>query len=324
VIQDANERARAALMATSVRATGVGALAWWDGEVGWRRPAAEVAAACAAAGLDPASTLPAPPDHQVAFGRAVDSMRAKIRAQDFMLTDAAPGPKGERRVAIVKVERNGRVSTDDVGTVVCPKPEGTGDKRTDPAPYIERRDPHGFAAEIVSLAKDVYYDRYTSDDIRTAIVQMIDRWNGMPCRQQPPKVVYWIPGPSVETIGQLADFAAAIEWGSVSIFVGQQGDKRSEAAVTIAVNNGLEAMLNEFSDEADRYCEADPSKTRPSTIANMLAEAKALQDRWHMMRNVLGAAVKSGDARIAKIEAKLTTRLGQVEKAREVALAKSA
>ena len=29
--------------------------------------------------------------------------------------------KGERRVAIVKVERNGRVSTEDEGTVVCPQ-----------------------------------------------------------------------------------------------------------------------------------------------------------------------------------------------------------
>jgi hypothetical protein len=315
VIADANERARAALMATSSRATGIGALAWWDGEVGWRRPAAEVQAACAAAGLDPASTLPAVPDYKVAFGRAVDSVRAKIRTQDYTLIDAAPGPKGERRVAIVKVERNGRVSTTDEGTVVCPV---SGED----APYVERS--HRFASEIVSLTKGTYHDVYTSDDVRTAIVQLIDRWRGMPCRQQPPKVVYWIPGPSVETIGQLADFAAAIGWGTVSLFVGQEGDKRSEAAVTVAVNNGLEAMLNEFSDEADKYCSADPSKTRPSTIANMLADAKALQDRWHMMRNVLGAAVKSGDARISKIEAKLTNRLGQVEAAREKALAKSA
>jgi len=316
VIADANERARAALMATSSRTTGIGALAWWDGQVGWREGASKVQAACAAVGLDPASTLPAVPDYKVAFGRAVDAVRAKIRAQDYTLIDAAPGPKGERRVAIVSIARNGKVTTDDEGTVVCPIDGET-------APYVERRDPSGYASEIVSQTKDKV-GVYTSDDVRTAIVQMIDRWNGMPCRQQPPKVVYWIPGPSVETIGQLADFAEAIGWGSVSLFIGKEGDRRSEAAVTTAVNNGLEAMLNEFSDEADKYISADPSKTRPSTITNMLADAKALQDRWHMMRNVLGAAVKSGDSRIEKIEARLTARLGQVEKAREEALAKSA
>jgi len=317
VIQDANERARSALMATSSRDGGIGALAWWDGEVGWRRPTAEVQAACAAVGLDPASTLPAPPDYKVAFGRAVDAVRAKVRTQDYTLIDAAPGPKGERRVAVVAIERNGRVSTKDEGTVVCPV---DGEE----APYVERRDPHGYTSEIVSLAKGTYYARYTSDDVRTAIVQMIDRWRGMPCRQQPPKVVYWIPGASVEVIGKLADFADAIGWGSISLFIGKDGDRRSEAAVTHAVNNGLETMLNEFSEEADKYCAADPSKTRPSTIANMLTEAKALQDRWHMMRNVLGATIKSGDSRIEKIEARLKTRLGQVEAARDKALAKSA
>jgi hypothetical protein len=304
-------------MATSTRASGIGALAWWDGEVGWRKDAAEVQRACADVGLDPASTLPAVPDFKVAFGRAVDSVRAKVRTQDYTLIDAAPGPKGERRVAVVAIERNGRVSTKDEGTVVCPVDGET-------APFVERRDPHGYASEIVALAKGTYHARYTSDDVRTAIVQLIDRWRGMPCRQQPPKVVYWIPGASVEVIGKLADFAEAIGWGSISLFIGKDGDKRSEAAVTTAVNNGLEAMLNDFSEEADKYCAADPAKTRPSTISNMLADAKALQDRWHMMRNVLGASIKAGDSRIEKIEGKLKTRLGQVEAAREKALAKSA
>lgn len=317
VIQDANERARAALMGSSSRASGIGALAWWDGEVGWRKGASEVQAACAAAGLDPASTLPAVPDYKVAFGRAVDAVRARVRGKDYTLIDAASGPEGQRRVAIVSIERNGRVSTTDEGTVVCPVDGGE-------APYVERRDTHGYASEIVSLTKGTYHAVYTSDDVRTAIVQLIDRWRGMPCRQQPPKVVYWIPGASIEVIGKMKTFTEAIEWGDISIFVGKDGDKLSEAAVATAVNNGLEVMLNDFTEEADKYCAADPSKTRPSTISHMLNEAKALQDRWHMMRNVLGASIKAGDSRLEKIEARLRDRLGKVEAAREKAFAKSA
>jgi len=310
VIHEANDKAREALQASSGRGkeAGIGALSWWDGEAGWRKGAEQVQAACRAAGLDPAATLPNPPDYAVAFGRAVQAVRASCRQKDYMLTDAADGPKGERRVAVVAVERNGRVSTTDEGTVVCPT-DGT-------APYVERRDPQGFAASVVSLAKDTYFERYTSDDIRTAIVEMIDRWHGMPCREQPPKVVYWIPSAALETIGKLADFAESIGWGRIEMFVGDASSDRSRKAVVTAVNQGLEGALNEFADDADKYCEGDSAK-RPGALARLLEDAKALQDRWHLMRNVLGAAVKAGDSRIDKIEAKIKARMGELAAARE-------
>jgi hypothetical protein len=320
VIQDANDRARAALLASGAKGeSAIGALAWWDGNTGWRESAEVVQAACTKVGLDPASTLPAPPDHAVAFGRAVDAVRARVREKDYTLIDAAEGPNGERRVAIVKIERNGKVSTRDEGTVVCPKPAMVDGERTDPAPYVERPDPEGFASEIVTLTKGTYHGTYTADDVRTAIVGMIDRWHGMPCRVQPPKVVYWIPGASLDVIGKVADFAAAVGWGSVEMFVGDAKNERSRSAVSSAVNNGLEAMLNEFAEQADKYIAGDPLRTKGATLQRLLEEGKALQDRWHLMRGVLGTSIKAGDAKISKIEARITSRLGEVTKAREAA-----
>jgi hypothetical protein len=318
VIQDANDRARAALLASSgKRDASIGALAWWDGNMGWRESAAKVQAACIAAGLDPASTLPAVPDYVVAFGRAVQAVSAAAREKDVILTDAAEGPEGERRVAIYHLERNGKVSGKDEGTVVCPKPKIVDGERADLAPYVERPDPQGLASEVVRRAKKVYHGMYTSDDVRTAIVQTIDRWHGMPCRVQPPKIVYWIPGASLDVLGKVADFASAVGWGSVEMFVGDSSNDRSRAAVASAVNNGLEAMLNEFSDQADKYIAGDPLRTKGATLQRLLEDGKALQDRWHLMKSVLGASIKAGDSKIGKIEARITSRLSEVTKARK-------
>jgi hypothetical protein len=309
-IQEAKDNARAISLGGAVT-KGVGALSWWDGNVGWKGDAATVQAACKCAGLDPAATLPLPPDNKVAFGRAVDSVRASVRKHDLTLMDAAKGPNGERRVAVVQINRNGRVSLDnDQGIVVCPD-DGS-------APYVERRGPNGYAAEVVRMTRD-YFEVYTSDDVRTAVVQLIDRWNGMACRQQTPKVLYWIPSQSVPVMLQMQDFVQAIGWGVFEVFEGKEGTRNAET-VQRAVNNGLEAMLNEFSDEADQYIAKE--NTRASKLAGLLEDAKALQDRWHLMRNVLGAAVKSGDDRISKIESKVQARLTKIEaeKDKEAAL----
>jgi hypothetical protein len=192
-------------------------------------------------------------------------------------------------------------------------------ERADLPPYVERADPNGFASEVVILERETYHGVYSADDIRTAIVGMIDRWHGMPCRAQPPKIVYWIPGASLEVLGKVADFVTAIGWGSVEMFVGDSSNDRSRAAVTSAVNNGLESMLNDFAEAADRYIAGDPLRTKGATLQRLLEEGKALQDRWHLMRNVLGASIKAGDGKIASIEARIASRLTEVTEARKTA-----
>jgi hypothetical protein len=78
-------------------------------------------------------------------------------------------------------------------------------------------------------------------------------------------------------------------------------------------------MLNEFSEQADKYIAGDPLKTKGATLQRLLEDGKALQDRWHLMKNVLGASIKAGDSKISKIEARITSRLSEVTKARKEA-----
>ncbi|HEY2516019.1 MAG TPA: hypothetical protein VGI39_34345, partial [Polyangiaceae bacterium] len=234
-IREANDAARAALHAvSSTQPAGdhLGDLAWWDPTPAWKASVPSVVATYRAHGLDPDACLPAAPDWPVAFGRAIYRVNMRLAERDYKLIDAAPGPGKERRVAIVKIERNGRVSSEDVGTVTCPK--------TGAAAFVERADPAGIADEILKLAASLV-DVYTVDDIRNGIVDTFDRWSAMPCRQAPPHMVYWVPPAAGAVVRQLADAVEAIGWGRIELFAGYASDKRSARACVNAVNQGLEA-----------------------------------------------------------------------------------
>jgi hypothetical protein len=301
VLTEANERARAALAATPVTAgSNLGALAWWDVEASsWSMQSPDARRACSAHGLDPDSTLPAPPDWPSAFGRAVESVRATASAAGFMVADAAAGPNGERRVAIARVRRNGIVELDAHQSLVsCPK-----DGRP---PVIERDAGEGLAERIVDTTR-THFDTYTGQDMRTCIVGMFERWACLPCRRHPPKIVYWVPPGAVDTIARVADFARSVGWGDVSMFAGSPGDPRTQNAVQATVNAGLEDKLAELGARIDAYV-AD-GKTRASTLERALTDAQALRDQWNLYRTILGAAVQNGDERIAKLEAAARARL---------------
>jgi hypothetical protein len=309
-IRAASASARAALVAAGgldpANPNHLGDLAWWDPISSWRRDVSSVRAAFLAHGLDPDATLPGFPDWQVAFGRAVQVVRTRIRERDFTLLDAAAGPNGERRVAIVSVARNGRVSTDDQGTVTCPK-DGA-------APFVERDDPSGIAQEIVSCAHG-YFGHYTSADIVAAVVQTFERWAALPCRACPPHVVYWVPPAGGDVVRRLSDAVEAIGWGRIELFAGYRTDARSSRAVASAVNEGLESQLKAFSEQVAKYADTDPSKTRVSTIESKIEEAKRLREQGALYREILGAAVTSIDDRILNIETALLQTLGMVEAA---------
>lgn len=308
-IRHANEQARAALASASTTASAdhLGDLAWWDPKAGWRRDVAEVEAVFLAHGIDPAGTLPASPDWNLAFGRAVAAVRTAIRERGYTLIDAAIGPNGERRVAIVRIARNGRVTTDDEGTVACPKDGGS--------PFVERQDPTNIADEILSVARG-YFGRYTVDDVRAAIVDTFHRWSALPCRATAPHVVYWVPPAAGDVVRRLADAVEALGWGRIELFAGYASDERSKRACVNAVNEGLESQLKLFAEQVEKYASTDPSRTRVSTIETKIEEAKRLREQGALYRTILGAAVESIEDRMTKIEASLMETLGLVESAR--------
>ena len=313
-IKAANDAARAALAAAAATPAldpdHLGDLAWWDPISAWKGDVLTVADAFRLRGFDPDQTLPPSPDWTVAFGRAVTHVRATLRERDCTLIDAAAGPNGERRVAIVRIARNGVVSTTDEGTIACPK-DGA-------SPYVERADPAGVASEIMIAARG-YFGRYTSADVRAAIVDTFERWAAMACRACPPHVVYWIPPAGGDVARRLADAVDACGWGRIELFAGHASDERSRKACVNAVNDGLETKLKAFSDEVQKYADADGSKTRISTIESKLAEAARLRTQGSLYREILGAAVTGIDDRLVVIETSLRATLGMVEAARAAA-----
>lgn len=300
-LSEANSRARAALAAAPITAgSSLGALAWWDVEASdWRMPSGIVRTKCSEHGLDPDSTLPAPPDWQSAFGRAVENVRGTAAAAGFMVADAAVGPNGERRVAIARVKRNGIVELDSHQSIVlCPK-----DGRS---PIVEHDAGDGMVQRILDAAR-AHFDTYTGPDMRTAIVGMFERWACLPCRRNPPKIVYWVPPGAIDTMTRVADFARHVGWGDVSMFVGAPGDQRTQDAVEATVKAGLEDKLAELGARIDSY--VNDGKTRASTLERALTDAQALRDQWTLYRTILGAAVQNGDERIAKLESAARARL---------------
>jgi hypothetical protein len=283
----------------------LGDLVWWDPSQGWRKPCADVDAAWRAAGLDPAADLPSHTDWSTAFGRSINSVRSSIHPQAYTLKDAAPD-QGARRVAIVRESRNGKYTSEDQGTIQLP----AGDL----SPWIERIETNmaqGIADTVLSETR-AHYDHYTADDIRTAITKTIERWAGLPCRQCPPHVVYWLPAPAANAIRRLADVVELLGWGSIQLVAAHRSDARSVKAAESAVSQGLEVQLSAFAKDAEAYAQGNHAKTRPSTIEARLTEAKALRERGDLYRAILGAAVSSVDTRIAAIESSLRDTLSLV------------
>ena len=307
-IRAANESARAALSAANAaRPAGdhLGDLAWWDPNPSWTSPVAEVARVFAKHGLDPVADLPAAPDWQSAFGRAVARMRVPLEHRDYKLIEAQPGAGGERRMSIVKFTKEAQVTSRDRGTVTCPK--------TGAAAFVERDDPDGVGNEVLAKAASLV-DVYTSDDIRNGIVMVLERWQAMPCRQAPPHMVYWVPPAAGETVRHLADAVEELGWGRIELFAGYASDERSKRACVNAVNQGLEAQLSEFAERADAYA-SESTKTRASTIETKLVEAAQLRQQASLYREILGAAVVAVDARVKRIEDSLRATLGVVSAA---------
>jgi hypothetical protein len=311
-VRQAADMAREALL-VNVKKMGpnddrLGDLTIYDLQPGWRKPVAQVQAVFAKHGLDPKHVLPCAPDWMVAFGRAVEQVGAAIRSKDFELKNAAKGKKGERRVAVVQIARNGRVTTDDLGTVACPLASDGG------APYIEREDQEGYAKSVIAAARE-FHEVYTLDDIRTAVVQHIDRSFGLPLRRQPPYVAYWIPAAGSVEVEKLRDAVEELGAGSIEMMTGYKSDPKSSRMAVNTVNKGLEGQLSEFKAEVDAFVAKDPTSTRVSTIEELVEQAKILRERGVLYRELLGAQVVSVEAQYKAVEKTLKKHLGIVEDA---------
>jgi len=286
----------------------LGDLTLYDLVPGWRKPVVDVQTCFARHDLDPKHVLPCAPDWMVAFGRALEQVGAKIRSSDFELKNAAKGKNGERRVAIVAIARNGRVTTEDLGTVVCPAASDGG------KPYIEREDPEGYARTILRAARE-FHEVYTLDDIRTAIVQHIDRWGGLPLRRQPPYVAYWVPAAGSVEVEKLRDAVEELGAGQIEMMTGYKSDPNSARMAVNTVNKGLEGQLTEFKAEVDGFIGRDPTSTRVSTMEELIEQAKVLRERGLLYRDILGAQVVSVEAQYKAVEKQLKKHLGIVEDA---------
>jgi hypothetical protein len=315
-VAEAAELAREAIMANARKADAsddrLGDIVLYDLVPGWRGPIADVQTIFRANGLEPSHVLPEPPDWLVAFGRAVDKVAAAVRDDDIRLIDAARGKKGERRTAIVQLARNGRVTSKDLGTVVCPPSSEGG------TPYVEREDELGLANRVLKEAR-VYHEVYVLDDLRRAVVEHIDRWFGLPLRRQPPYVVYWVPAAGGDEIRRLRAAVETCQAGQIELFTGYRSDPESNRTVVNSVNKGLEAQLAEFRAEVDTY--TGKNNTRFSTIEELVENSKKLRERAGLYKDILGAAIDNVDEEYAKIEKTLHTRLGIMEAEGETAVA---
>ena len=325
-VAEAAALAREALFKSAARTDGgaddrLGDVILYDLVAGWRAPVDAVRTIFRSNGLDPKHVLPNPPDWVVAFGRAVDQVGAKVRAEDVKLMDAAQGPNGERRVGIVQVARNGVVATTDIGTVVCPA-AGTEKQRAagthGGAPYIERDDGRGFAQAVLDSARE-YHEVYVLDDIRRAVVEHIDRWFGLPLRRTQPYIAYWVPAAGGDEIRRLRAAVEQCQAGQIELFTGYRSDPESNRTVINSVNKGLEAQLAEFRADVAKY--TGKEGTKAATIEEMIEASKALRERAGLYKAILGAAVEDVDAKYAEFEAQLRKHLGIIEVAADQAAA---
>jgi hypothetical protein len=317
-VKAGNDAARAALLQAAAQGPGMkkagdsdhlGDLAWWDPVFGWKGDVTTVADIFRKHGFDPNHVLPAAPDWASAFGRAIEHVRPSLKERDLMLTDAGDGPNGERRVSVLRLTRKGQVTSEDLGTLVCPK---DGAK-----PFIERPDSAGVCLEVIQSCA-VYFNRYMSNDVRVAVVETFERAAAMPCRNRIPYIVYYLPPTAGDTVRRLADAVEECGWGRIEIFAGYKSDERSARAAVHAVNEGLEARLKAFGEEVSKYtgADVDPKKTRAKTIESKIEEAQKLRAQGTLYRTILGAAVDTIDDKVNAIESALKETLGLVESAK--------
>ena len=313
-VREAADLAREALLLNARQAAPtddrVGDLVLYDLTPGYRGSIAKVAKTFEAHGLDPKSVLPCAPDWPVAFGRATESVGAKLREKNFKLINAAPGKHGERRLGIVEVFPTGLVKTRDVGTVVCPT------SKSGQEPYIEREDPHGFAQAILRASHELH-EVYVTDDIRSAVVQHIDRYYGLPLRRQPPYIAYWVPAAGSSEVEKLRDAIEELGAGEIEMMTGYASDEKSKRLAVNTVNKGLDGQLNEFKAEVEVYLTKDAGSTRVSKMEDLVAQAQVLRERGSLYKDLLGEAVKSVDAQYKSVEKKLLKHLGLVEEAHQ-------
>ena len=313
-VREAADMAREALLLNARRADPsdgrIGDLVLYDLTPAFRGTVAKVAKVFAAHGLDPAATLPCAPDWPVAFGRALEIVGARLRERNFKLINAAAGADGARRVGIVEVSPAGLVTTQDVGTVVCPT------SKSGQEPYIEREDPYGFAQDILRAAHDLH-EVYTTDDIRVAVVQHIDRYYGLPLRRQPPYIAYWVHAAGAPEIEKLRDAIEALGAGQIEMLTGYAKDENSKRMAVNTVNKGLEGQLNEFKAEVEVYLTKDAGSTRVSKMEDLVAQAQVLRERGSLYKDLLGEAVRSVEGQYKAIETKLLKHLGLVEEAHQ-------
>lgn len=306
----AKESATEALSGAKREGTLLGALAWWDFTSGYRGASAMVRDEWSKAGLDPETDLVAPPDYETAFGRAVASSAATLRnAGDCRAEDCAKDPDG-RRVAVLQIKRNGKADGSTVGLVFCPR---TG------APRVEQADPYGHAEHIVDATR-AFVDVYTTDDLRGAVVAVLDRWRAVPCREGRPHVVYWVPLSALDTIRKVRDALKAIGAGTIHLslmhddpILDPKGETRESA--TSAANAGLESRLAEFSEQVTAWATTPPGRT--STVEAMIDEAERLIATGNLYETILGGAVVSVRERVASVQAKARAVLGVIDAAKE-------
>jgi len=300
-VQASGTAALAAALASPTKANHLGDVAWWVPVAGWRRPVADVEHAFALAGF-PAGTLHATPDWSDAFGRAIEACKPAAKKAGWLVEDIGDGPNGERRVAIARAMRNGTLSVGahDQGAVTCARGGHT-------PPYVETADPNGIGARIIAEAYGLH-GYYTSDHVRSVVVDTIGRYAGLMCKAG----VYWVPAAGSAPVQALGALLESIGWGRVSQFAGYSDDAQSVKAAVSTVNDGLESQLALFSANVATFGKT----TRASTIEAKLCEAKALREQGALYRTILGAAVESVDDRINAIEQALRDALGIVDSAK--------
>ncbi len=306
-IKAALKSANDALSSKPANADHLGDLVWCDPNSGWKANAHLVQRAFAAEGLDPVVLLPQVPDYQVAFSRAILAVRTMIQGKGYTLLQAAAGENGESRYSICRVHRNATVHTIDEATYRCPK---DGQK-----PFVERTTQNSEVAailEMIAISVDANYENYTSDDVRQAFVRQVDMYAGVPCRNSPPHVVYWISPQGSKAVQKVADVLESLGWGNVSVCTLSKASEKSNAAIRHAVNSGLEAKLTEFAEEAKKFAE-EYDGMRPSTIEKRIEEAATLRKQAELYKTVLGSAVQSVDDRILTVENSLRKTLGLVQ-----------
>ena len=293
-----------ALLAQPKTGDHLGDLLWWDFTTGFRESSGIVAQAWSDAGLTPSADLPPPPDWGTAFSRAIEAAAGVMREADYRAEDCAPSPDGSRRVAMFRRVRNGSVTGETRGIVVLPKNGG---------PFVETNDPHGFATLIANDTPS-HLGVYRTDDMRAAVITILDRYAATPCRQTRPHIVYWLPSHGSAIIRRVRTALQAVRAGTIQLSP-MHDDADSRTAAAAAANAGLEARLNEFHEEIAKWKDAPPG--RVSTIESRLSEAEKLRRTGELYKDILGEAVASIDARINDVNTELLKVLGIVEVSKE-------